>query len=87
MARKRVVGKCHICGKEGKLTFEHIPPGATYNKQSVRMVKLMDLLKAESEEDILYASFDNKIVHYLLITWRCTMMYFRSESSSLIMMR
>lgn len=53
MAKKRVVGKCHICGKEGKLTFEHIPPGATYNKQSVRLVKLMDLLKAEKTEDAL----------------------------------
>ena len=51
MTRNKAYGKCRICGKEGKLTFEHIPPSATYNKQSVRIVKLMDLIKAENEVD------------------------------------
>lgn len=53
MAKNKVVGKCHICGKEGRLTFEHIPPGATYNKQSVKLVNLMDLIKVEHEENAL----------------------------------
>lgn len=51
MSRNKVYGKCRICGKEGKLTFEHIPPRATFNKQSARVVKLMDLIKAENEDD------------------------------------
>ena len=25
---------CSICGKGGKLTFEHVPPKATYNDQA-----------------------------------------------------
>jgi hypothetical protein len=25
-------GLCHICGKEDKLTFEHVPPKSTFNK-------------------------------------------------------
>jgi len=53
MSKRIVRGICRICGKEGKLTFEHIPPGATYNKQSVRLVKLMDLIKAEHDENAL----------------------------------
>lgn len=51
MSRNKEYGKCRICGEEGRLTFEHIPPSATYNKQSVRIVKLMDLIKAENEDD------------------------------------
>jgi hypothetical protein len=29
------VGKCHICGKEGPLSFEHVPPWAAGNQQPV----------------------------------------------------
>ncbi len=53
MAKNKVIGTCRICGKDGRLTFEHIPPGATYNKQSVRIVKLLDLIKAENSENAL----------------------------------
>jgi hypothetical protein len=38
MARRKVEGKCHICGTVGKLSFEHVPPkGAFNNKQVVRV--------------------------------------------------
>ena len=50
MAINKDYGKCRICGKEGKLTFEHIPPSATFNKTSARIVKLMDLVNSEKEE-------------------------------------
>ena len=33
--RKSVYGKCRICGREGKLSFEHVPPRAAYNKKTV----------------------------------------------------
>ena len=29
-------GKCSLCGKEGFLTFEHIPPRAAFNKTAVK---------------------------------------------------
>lgn len=33
--RKKVLGKCRICGKEGKLSFEHVPPQSAFNKKTV----------------------------------------------------
>jgi hypothetical protein len=35
MARKPIMGTCHICGTNGKLSFEHVPPKAAFNNQSV----------------------------------------------------
>ena len=36
MSRKKtVVGKCRICGKERKLSFEHVPPQKAYNQETV----------------------------------------------------
>ncbi len=31
-------GKCHLCGKQSKLTFEHIPPQKAYNDKRVRAI-------------------------------------------------
>ena len=31
MARKKVFGKCHICRKHTKLSFEHVPPRSAFN--------------------------------------------------------
>lgn len=33
--KKNVVGQCRLCGKEGKLSFEHVPNQAAYNKATV----------------------------------------------------
>lgn len=33
---KEVFGTCHICGKYGKLSFEHIPPKAAYNNRRIK---------------------------------------------------
>ena len=35
MSRKPVTGTCHICGTVGKLSFEHVPPKAAFNNQTV----------------------------------------------------
>jgi len=35
MSRTPIMGKCHICGTEGKLSFEHVPPKAALNNKSV----------------------------------------------------
>lgn len=35
MARKRPEGICHICGKFGPLSFEHIPPESAFNNRPV----------------------------------------------------
>lgn len=33
--RKKVMGKCRICGKYGKLSFEHVPPQRAFNKATI----------------------------------------------------
>lgn len=33
--RKTIMGKCRICGREGKLSLEHVPPQKAYNQETV----------------------------------------------------
>ena len=47
------MGKCRICGEFTKLTFEHVPPGATFNKQSIKLVDALECIKAEQTADIM----------------------------------
>lgn len=47
MGKQRPRGICRICGRESKLTFEHVPPKATYNKSAVKYVSVMDLIQAD----------------------------------------
>lgn len=46
-------GKCRICGEEKKLTFEHVPPEATFNKRPVKIIKGDEVLKTLIDESIL----------------------------------
>lgn len=33
--RRRVIGECHLCGRHGRLSFEHVPPEAAFNDRAV----------------------------------------------------
>lgn len=35
---EKTFGKCALCGQEGELTFEHIPPNAAFNNKPIRSV-------------------------------------------------
>jgi hypothetical protein len=35
MAKPKITGRCHICGIDGPLTYEHVPPEAAFNDQRV----------------------------------------------------
>ena len=35
MSKKKILGKCHLCGSYGELTFEHVPPRAAFNNRPV----------------------------------------------------
>jgi hypothetical protein len=35
MGRRKVDGTCHICGKQGPLSYEHVPPEAAFNDRAV----------------------------------------------------
>ncbi|GLX68325.1 hypothetical protein [Paenibacillus glycanilyticus] len=36
MGRKAILGECHICGIEGKLSFEHVPPKSAFNDSKLK---------------------------------------------------
>lgn len=48
MARKKVTGICHICGKHGKLSYEHVPPAAAFNSTSTKVYKALDLIRDDA---------------------------------------
>jgi hypothetical protein len=39
-----VVGKCYLCGTEGPLTFEHVPPRAAFNDAPAVLVEFQEAL-------------------------------------------
>jgi hypothetical protein len=39
------VGKCHICGAYGPLSFEHVPPRAAFNSNALFMARLDHFIK------------------------------------------
>jgi hypothetical protein len=45
MARKPKEGDCHICGKFGKLSFEHVPPRAAFNNHPIVLQGIDEILK------------------------------------------
>ena len=51
MPRERI-GKCHICGRVGPLTFEHIPPRKAFNEKLVIKAKFKELVGIGPNEPI-----------------------------------
>jgi hypothetical protein len=47
MARKSVSGVCRICGDEGPLSYEHVPPEAAFNNERVLEANPKRLLEGE----------------------------------------
>lgn len=45
-------GKCHICGKNSKLTFEHVPPKSFFNNQRVNIISGDEILKTLTRTNI-----------------------------------
>jgi hypothetical protein len=41
------VGDCHLCGINGPLTFEHIPPRSAFNDQSLRVLRGQAVLNVD----------------------------------------
>lgn len=53
MRRKAEVGICSICGKKCALTFEHVPPKAAFNTQTVDEIPQEEALKLMTEQERL----------------------------------
>ena len=44
MSRKVQTGICKLCGRYGKLTFEHVPPKSAFNDSKVSFIKGEELI-------------------------------------------
>jgi hypothetical protein len=44
MAKQNHYGPCHLCGRTGKLSFEHVPPEAAFNDQKVLLADIHKVL-------------------------------------------
>jgi len=51
--KKEHIGYCHICGKHGKLTFEHIPPNKAFNNKNTKIITGNELTKLISDPNRL----------------------------------
>lgn len=47
LARKKVLGNCHICGNYGSLSFEHVPPRAAFNNRPIILKRGLDLINSD----------------------------------------
>lgn len=52
-------GKCHICQKEGKLTFEHIPPHKAFNFQRAKSIEGEEIEKVICDSDRMPWDYSN----------------------------
>ena len=52
MATKPVNGTCHICGTQGRLTFEHTPPEAAFNDQRILRADFNRILGCDNPDDL-----------------------------------
>lgn len=55
-------GICHICGKRGTLTYEHIPPKAAFNKHKITITPGSELTKLIQNDILPEEMFQNKKV-------------------------
>lgn len=49
MPRKRAIGPCCICGAEGPLSFEHVPPRAAFNNRPMLLYRLQQVMGTHPE--------------------------------------
>lgn len=50
MRRERPQGTCHICGADGPLSFEHIPPRKAFNEHRVVSVRFEEAINLGPDE-------------------------------------
>jgi len=65
---KQKIGKCHICGIEGPLSFEHVPPHSAYNNKRVLKSTISEVLNRPPDELGNYQIQQNGSGDYTLCT-------------------
>jgi hypothetical protein len=48
---KTIFGTCRLCGKKTNLTFEHIPPKSTFNKNSGYIISPISIIESIESKD------------------------------------
>lgn len=64
--KKKEIGHCHICGKYGELSFEHIPPEKALNKHKAITYTGDDVLKRYKGEKSRYRQLQKGMGKYSL---------------------
>jgi hypothetical protein len=49
--KKKHFGICHLCGTEGKLSFEHVPPESAFNDQPILRSTFEQVLASEHPDE------------------------------------
>lgn len=49
MGRPKVYGNCRICGTDGKLSFEHVPPEKAFNNAPAMRYKMDEYLRTQGD--------------------------------------
>lgn len=44
MSKPKIYGKCHLCNKTKKLSFEHVPPKSCFNDRPVKLYHVLDII-------------------------------------------
>ena len=52
MAKLLRCGVCHICGKHGKLSFEHVPPESAFNRRKVTTPDVKRVFQLTNLDDL-----------------------------------
>lgn len=58
--KKKIEGNCHICGKYGDLTFEHVPPKSAFNKYPVVGQHITELIHQNDIENYTRGTIQQK---------------------------
>lgn len=51
MGKRTKYGKCHICARQGALSFEHVPPRAAFNDRPVVKAGIEEFLKNDNDPE------------------------------------
>jgi len=63
---KEHIGECHICGKYGELTFEHIPPKMAFNWQRAKIYNGYEAINKSKGEKAKYINSQQGMGRYSL---------------------
>ena len=65
----RKYGICHLCGKYGELTFEHVPPKSANNKERAKLLtgrEIFDITKLREGKSLKYINQQQGAGNYTL---------------------